>query len=477
MKANKDLASPILLVDDEKRFLESCIIVLRSAGINNITICQKSQDAFSLIKKNRFEAILLDIQMPVLSGKELLEKIVQEFPYIPTIMLTGADEIETAVDCMKAGAFDYMVKPVEGSRLISGLKRAIELRGLQQENSALKKYLLTGTLGHPEAFSEIVTNNQIMRSLFKYLECVAGTSRPVLITGETGVGKEHLARAVHTLSKRQGNFVPVNSGGQDDTTFSDTFFGHKKGAFTGAEDIRKGLIEQAEGGTLFLDEIGDLEQASQVKLLRLLQEGEYYPLGSDVPKTTDARIVVSTNKDLRALQKNGKFRKDLYYRLNTHKVNLIPLRERMDDLPILVEHFLQQISLALGKKKPTYPAELLILLSTYNFPGNIRELQSIICDAVCRHEGGMLCIKSFKDYIAQERGTDDRLTVKKDVNTQIGPQMGFTLPKTGRFPTLKEVENFLLTEALKQAQGNQTIAASMLGLSRPALNKRLNRQT
>lgn len=476
MKIYKYPTNPILLVDDEKLFLESCSIVLRSAGINNISLCQNSRDTMPLLEKSNFEIVLLDINMPDFSGKELLEKVVQEFPDIPVIMLTGVDEIETAVECMKVGAFDYMVKPVEESRLVSGVKRALELRDLKKENSALKKYLFSDSLENPDAFSDIITNNKIMLSIFKYLESTARTSRPVLIVGDTGVGKELMAKAVHTLSGREGNFVPVNSGGQDDTVFSDTLFGHKKGAFTGAEEPRKGLIEQAAGGTLFLDEIGDLKPSSQVKLLRLLQEGEYYPLGSDVPKTTDARIVASTNKDLRSLQKKDKFRRDLYYRLNAHQVNIPPLCDRLGDLPLLVEHFLEQISRALGKKKPAYPPELLILLSTYSFPGNIRELQSLIFDAVCMHQGGTLPTKSFKEYIAQERESGSMIN-ERDASSDMELQIPLALSKTGRFPTLKEVERYLIKEALNQAEGNQTIAAGILGLSRSALNKRLNRQT
>lgn len=476
MKANKYPANPILFVDDEAQFLESGRIVLSSSSINNVVVCQDSRKVLQLCKENNFEAMLLDINMPHISGKELLNKLIQDFPNIPVIILTGMDETETAVECMRNGAFDYMVKPVEESRLVSGVKRAIEIRDLQQENSRLKNYLLSDNLEHPEAFSKIVTKNNAMRSIFQYIESIARTSRPVLISGETGVGKELIAKSIHSLSRREGNFVPVNAGGLDDTIFSDTLFGHKKGAFTSAEQSRKGLIEQASGGTLFLDEIGDLEPISQVKLLRLLQEGEYYPLGSDVPNITDTRIVVSTNRDLRALQEKGKFRRDLYYRLSAHYINIPPLRERLDDLPLLVDSLLEEASKALEKKKPAYPRELLILLSTYSFPGNVRELQGLIFDAVSRHSRSMLSMNSFKQYIAKERVSDGK-DIDQSPNLENGMDINLTISKNGRLPTLKEAEHYLINEAMKRSNENQTIAAEMLGLTRPALNKRLNRTT
>ncbi len=238
-----------------------------------------------------------------------------------------------------------------------------------------------------------------MRSTFKYIESIAVTSQPVLITGKTGVGKELIARTIHRLSGRKGTLAAVNVTGLDDTTFSDTLFDHKRGAFTGADRVRAGLIEKAANGTLFLDETGDLHPTSQVKLLRLLQEREYYPLGADVPRPSNARIVVATNRDLLALQASGTFRADLYYRLLLHRINVPPLRERRDDIPLLVEFFLQRAADELGKTKPTPPPELFILLALYDFPGNIRELQTMIFDAVSRHESWKLSLTGFKEII------------------------------------------------------------------------------
>ena len=260
---------PVLLVDDEVQALDSFEIALRSANMNNFIRCQDSREVKSIVGRKEMEVILLDLRMPHVSGEELLPMLTSDFPEVPVIVITGADDVETAVKCMRSGASDYMVKPVEKSRLIAGVKRAIELRELQRENELLKAHVLSDKLNHPEAFSEIVTNSNSMRSIFQYIEAIAASPQPALITGETGVGKELVAKAIHTLSNREGAFVAVNVAGLDENVFADTLFGHKKGAFTGADQARSGLAEEASSGTLFLDEIGDLSATSQVKLLRL----------------------------------------------------------------------------------------------------------------------------------------------------------------------------------------------------------------
>ena len=356
---------PLLLVDDEEHSIDSFEITLRSDKINHFIRCQDSRNVLSLLAEHEVEAILLDLKMPYITGDELLPTIVTDFPDIPVIIITGADDVETAVKCMKAGAFDYMVKPVEKNRLLTGVKRVIEIRELQRENRLLKAQVLSPELVHPEAFSDIITNSSVMKSIFRYIEAISTSPQPVLITGETGTGKELIAKAIHTLRNPDGEFVAVNVAGLDDNVFTDTLFGHKKGDFTGADQARAGLIEKASEGTLFLDEIGDLSVASQVKLLRLLQENEYLPLGSDLTKRSNARVVVATNVDLESRLKSGKFRKDLYYRLRTHHIHIPPLRDRKEDLPLLLGYFLDQRSKSLDKKKPTPPKELLIMLQNY----------------------------------------------------------------------------------------------------------------
>jgi DNA-binding NtrC family response regulator len=239
---------PILLVDDEAQALNSFEIVLRSAGMNHFIRCQDSRQVLPLLEKWQIEAMLLDLSMPNVSGEELLSVMSCDHPGVPVIIITGANDVETAVRCMRSGAFDYMVKPVEKCRLIAGVRRAVEIRELQRENMLLKDRVLTGELRHPEAFAGIVTRNGVMRAVFQYVEAVAASPQPVLITGETGVGKDLVARAVHEISGRKGAFVAVNVAGLDDSIFADTLFGHRKGAFTGAEQARSGLVEGPAAG-------------------------------------------------------------------------------------------------------------------------------------------------------------------------------------------------------------------------------------
>jgi DNA-binding NtrC family response regulator len=460
---------PVLVVDDESQALTSFELALRSAGMNHFICCQDSREVIPVLARQEIEIMLLDLWMPHLSGEDLLRQVTADYPDVPVIIVTGADDVETAVKCMKQGAFDYIVKPVEKSRLVSSVKRGIELRELHRENQQLKERILSDRLSRPEAFAGIVTISPAMRSIFQYIEAVAPSPRPVLITGETGVGKELVARAVHILSNRKGAFTPVNVAGLDDHVFADTLFGHKRGAFTGAMEGRPGLLEQAAGGTLFLDEIGDLSAVSQVKLLRLLQEGEYLPLGSDLAKRSDARIVVATNQDLEAARNSGRFRKDLYYRLCGHRLQIPPLRERPEDLPVLLDHFLEKAANCLGKKKPTPPHELLKLLAAYRFPGNVRELESMIYNAVSIHTAGKLSMDAFKGEI---------FTTQPGLAGESGDAVAAadgTTVFSDPLPTIKQVERLLVDEALRRSGGNQAIAAMMLGITRQALNKRLKK--
>ena len=328
MSATRHPQAPVLIVDDEEQALVAADLTLRSEGITNIVTCRDSRLVAGKLAEGEWSAVLLDLSMPHRTGLELLPRIVQEHPEVPVIVVTANAELDTAVQCMREGAFDYLLKPVEDARLVSAVRHALEMRQARGENERLARALQADGLEHPEAFAAIVTDSPSMHGVFRYVEAIAATPLPVLVTGETGVGKELIARAIHGLSGRTGAFVPVNVAGLDDTLFSDALFGHKRGGFTGADRDRPGLIEQAAGGTLFLDEIGDLAAASQVKLLRLLQEGRYYPIGSDLQKASDARVVVATNRDLAAMQEKGEFRRDLYYRLRSHHVHLPPLRRR-----------------------------------------------------------------------------------------------------------------------------------------------------
>jgi len=458
----------ILLVDDEEEILDSCRRCLVTSGYRDVLTVSDSRTVLELLSRQEVSIIVLDLRMPNLTGLDLLPQIISQFPQIPVIVATANNEVDTVVNCIKEGAFDYLVKPIEVKRLLTSVRKALQMRSISSELSTLKQYLFTDRLDHPETFSTIVTGNKNMRAIFQYLEVVAGTRQPIMITGETGTGKELVARAVHELSGCTGEYVALNAAGLDDNMFSDALFGHRKGAFTGADQARDGLITRASGGTLFLDEIGDLNEMSQIKLLRLLQEQEYYPVGSDYIKKSDARIVLATNRDLLERIKQGKFRNDLYYRLCAHRVHLPPLRERLDDIPLLLEHFLAASASCLGKKKPTAPPELTVLLALYGFPGNIREFEAMVFDAVLRHTGGILSMDAFRATIGDERRQASRAEPPRTPPGEDALSAIF-----GHFPTVLEVEEYMIREAMKRAKGNQGMASKILGMGRQTLNKRL----
>jgi len=459
---------PVLLVDDDPDILNGFKIILEKAGINNLILCQDPQTVMPVLGEHRVEVVILDLIMPKISGEELLTMIAANYPGLPVIVITADTDVRLAVRCMKKGTFDYMTKPVEQSRLISGVKRAIEIQRLQDENQALKEHILSGQLRKPSAFRRINTRNRAMIGLFQYAESIASSPQPVLITGETGVGKELIARAIHRLSPRKGRLVTVNAAGIDDNTFSDTLFGHISGAFTGAEKPRPGMVEHAAGGTLFLDEIGDLSPGSQVKLLRLLQEREYFPLGADLPKLADIRVIVATNRDLASLQETGKFRKDLYYRLCFHHLKVPPLRERLDDLPLLIRCFVRVAAREMGKKEPVTPPELFPLLTNYAFPGNVRELKSMIYDAVADLKSRILSLERFKTHISQSMPAPGRISGAlpgAKCYAQLNP-----------LPTLQEAIHALVVEAMNRSGNNKSMAARFLGISRQRLARYLKQR-
>lgn len=464
---------PILIVDDEASALKSFEVSLRSSGYNNIVCFQDSTKVLPYLDSHPVELLLLDLTMPLLSGQEILENTAGDHPEIPVIVATGLNDVQTAVKCMKAGAKDYLLKPVERNRLLASVRNCIELEELKRQFHLLKDHLLEEELKNPQCFSSIITENERMIRLFRYLEAIAGTREPILITGETGTGKELFARAVHEVSGRPGEFVPVNVAGLDDNVFTDTLFGHKKGAFTDAAQVREGLVEKADRGTIFLDEIGDLSPVSQSKLLRLIQEKEFYPLGSDMPKQASAHIVVATNRDLKGLMETRTFRKDLFFRLSVHHLRIPPLRERRDDLGILAQHFIQEAAAAFEKKPPTAPPELDALLESYHFPGNIRELRSLIFDAVGRHRGGMLSLEVFRKGMGLEAEPNEI----PEAATAGNAGGGEFFTRLDRLPTLKQAETELVREALSRSGGNQSLAARFLGITRQALNSRLKRSS
>lgn len=455
----------VLLVDDESAFIRSLSLVLeRRGGINHLYQTCDSREVMTLIEQQPIELVLLDLNMPHLSGDILLKQIVEKHPHVGVIIISGMNQIETAVDCLRLGAYDYFVKTTEENRLLEGIKRAIHMQEMRRENEAMRRRFLSDTLEEPEVFEHIITQNKKLRSIFQYLESVSSSRQSVMICGESGVGKELIAKAIHKLSRRPGKMVSVNVAGIDDNVFADTLFGHNRGAFTGAEKKRIGMVETAVDGTLFLDEIGDLSHASQTKLLRLLQESEYYPLGSDKPKRSRARIVAATHQDLKSKVEEGSFRKDLYFRLCTHYVEVPPLRERKDDIPLLFSHFLAQAAQEMDKPVPAYPKELPVLLAVHHFPGNIRELQALVFDAVGQHKSHTLSMDVFRRVIDHSQYQPELVELNSGLFDANKP-----------LPTLQELNELLINAAMERSQGNQSLASRMLGISQPALSKRLKK--
>lgn len=453
---------PVILVDDDPAWLRILEMSLRAEGVTNLRACPQGAAALELAAKEEVELIILDLTLPGERGEAVMETLIKDCPDIPVIIITGSDDVQTAVRCMRAGAFNYFVKAEDKANLIAGVRHAIDIRELRLENDQLRSNFLAGKLKRPDAFSRIVTKSSSMRSIFHYIEAVSLSPEPILIIGESGTGKEIVARAVHEVSGQPGKFVPVNIAALDEHVLDDTLFGHTKGAFTGAGAVRGGLVEEAANGTLFLDEVGDLAPESQVKLLRVLQEREYRPVGSDIPKKAKIRIVAATNRPIEELRDSPKFRKDFFFRLSAHMVTLPPLRERPDDLGPLLDNFLEEAANELKKRKPTPPAELLSLLRTYPFPGNIRELRSMVFDAVSRHKARKLSMEAFEERVLASKRQP---VPRNDSNAPV--QFGDALP------TWKAVSQALLQEALRRADGNQSLAAKMLGMNRQTLNKKL----
>jgi DNA-binding NtrC family response regulator len=457
----------ILLVDDEPAELEAYSLLLTSMGMKNIRTQSDSRNVLATLESMQSPVLFLDLNMPHMSGQEVLRELKTKKPQIPVIIVTADSEIETAVECLKLGAQDYLVKPIDFKMFSSALRNALEIGLLRNEVMSLKGISFSSREYTNKAFNQIVTKSPLMFGIFQYIESIATSGLPTLILGETGSGKELIAKAIHEVSDLPGEFIAVDVSGLDDALFSDTLFGHTKGAYTGAESVRAGMLEKAADGTIFLDEIGDLSEVSQVKLLRLLQEKIYYPLGSDQPKRCHARIITAANKDLTKLAgQDGEFRMDLYYRLSTHLIKVPPLRDRREDIPLLVKHLIASGAATMNKEIPSISTQAMNLLMRHPFWGNIRELKAYISDAVARCTHGHI----------QDNLIAERLASATSANRSDTVQANPLEALFGHFPTLDELAEYAIDNALNITDNNQSQAASLLGVSRQALNKRLKRK-
>ncbi len=455
----------ILLIDDDVDFLEGMKRVLRVNGFKSIASFSCSTEAIESLEQEGAAVILLDMVMPGITGRDLLPLLLDKYPDTPVVISSAVNEINNVVNCMKVGAYDYLVKPIDTTRLVQVVHNALRLNMLNLENRRFKNFLLGNPLSSPELFARIVTRNSRMKAIFKLIETFATTMHPILITGETGVGKELVATVIHGVSGVRGEFVPFNAGGLDGAMFIDTLFGHVKGAHAFAGSDRGGLIQRAQGGTLFLDEVGDLSQEAQIALLRLLQEGEYYRSGSDTVMRSNARVIAASNRDLRELIDSGKFRRDLYHRLSAHQIDIPPLRERSEDIPLLVQHFVAEEARYLSKTSPDIDPALIDALSAGEYPGNVRELINMIRNGVALNSSGTMSLEDFPGLPQVKKSSAGLVRMSQDET--------FTIHAIfEKCPTLDEFERLIIEETIKFS-GSKAHAADLLGITRPTLNRKL----
>jgi two-component system response regulator PilR (NtrC family) len=443
----------VLIVDDERSMRELLSIVLRRDGYEVLT-AEDGAAAVELLKKQRFDILITDIRMPQMNGVDLLREAKQIAPDLVSIIMTAFASTDTAVEALRLGAADYVHKsPNAASELRLRVGRELERKRLQQENVLLKR-----ALGKSSQFSNIIGTSSAMLAVFQLVETIAPTSSTVLITGESGTGKELVARAIHVNSPRKDRpFVALNCGALSETLLDSELFGHMRGAFTGADANKKGLIEVAEKGTIFLDEIGEMSPVVQVKLLRVLQERKFRRLGGTEEIDADIRILAATNRDLSKMVVDGTFREDLFYRINVIPLRLPPLRERQDDIPLLADHFVTRFAEQMGKPITGISKAAMARLREYSWPGNIRELENAIERAVALERTPTILPDSLPEQI---RDLTTGVAAATTAAADAFPDAGFDLERH-----VQHIEREYIAEALRRAGGVKVKAAELLGMS------------
>jgi len=447
----------ILVVDDEKNYRVVLAKLLTDDG-HRVSVAENPFAALELLGREEVALILSDLRMPNMDGMAFHQRVVEEHGEIPFIIMTAFATVETALQAMKAGAFDYLMKPFKNEEILVVVGKALDFARLRTENTLLRRQLDAGN------GSEIIGQSAAVRRLLLDIKQVAPAPTSVMVTGESGTGKELVARALHQSSPRQSAaLVAVNCATFAENLLESELFGHERGAFTGATERKRGLLEMADGGTLFLDEIGEMPLPLQPKLLRLLQEKRFRRVGGNAEIECDVRVVAATNRDLNALIERGQFRDDLYYRLNVVTLNIPPLRERVEDIPLLALFFLRRYVRELGRPVSGFAAETLQLLQQYDWPGNIRELQNIIERGVLFCSGDQFTPEELP--LSLQGAVDD--APKSRPNS---PELGKPLPEL-----LEDVESGLINQAMIQARGVQAQAARLLGISRSNLQYKLRK--
>jgi two-component system response regulator HydG len=439
----------LLVVDDELSNLTSIKKIFEREGMRVLT-AENAKEALETVRRHRVQVVLTDLMMPGTSGAELLRAIKELSPDTEVVLMTAYGTVETAVQAMRDGAYDFVEKPLKRMTIVKSVRKAAERQLLVAENRSLRQEikLLTNR--------EIVGQSPALRRVLEVASQAAPSTATVLILGESGTGKELIARFIHAKSARAGGpFVAVNCSAIPEAILEAELFGHERGAFTGAVAKREGRFAKARGGTLFLDEIGELSQSVQVKLLRVLQEGEYEPVGGDTVKA-DVRIVAATNRNLRAEVDAGRFREDLFYRLNVISVTAPPLRARREDVPLLVDHFLGVYCRKNGRQRLVVPPEVLTKLEDYAWPGNVRELENVIERAAVLCRGESLSLADLPEAVAEAAAAQ---------------------PSALAFPVgtpLEEVERRLIRETLKYTNGDKSLAAQLLGISTRTIYRKVD---